>query len=102
MYDKDFRLEHLTSTILAVKPQTVTLSAHHYIQLSESTDLAGQEDNLTSVRILFPAGSSVPSSCQPKLMKTFRGVIVSVVDFYDDGRGYQKCGIKVCETLQHN
>ena len=75
MFGKDFTLQILLDTIVEVKPSTVALGAHHYVQLAESDILDDVEpENLDSVVTLFPAGSAVPSSCEIKIRAKFRNL----------------------------
>jgi len=75
MFGSNFTLKLLIDVIREVKPSTVGLGAHHYVQLAES-DVLGQvePDDLDSVKLLFPAGSAVPSSCEQKIRKKFRNL----------------------------
>jgi len=72
MFGKEFSLSFLMETIKEVKPQTVILGTHHYLQLSEST-LLQQTDpkDLESVKLMIPVGAAAPSCCQPKIQKVF-------------------------------
>lgn len=72
MFGAQFSLDILLNTIIEVKPSTVALGAHHYVQLAESEILAtANSADLESVNMLFPAGSAVPSSCEELLKRKF-------------------------------
>ena len=75
MFGKEFTLNILLDTIREVKPATVALGAHHYVQMAES-DILQQIDpeDLDSVKLLFPAGSAVPSSCEIAIRQKFRSL----------------------------
>lgn len=75
MFGADFTLDVLLNTIIEVRPATVALGAHHYVQLAESNILANANPaDLDSVNMLFPAGSAVPSSCEDLMKQKFRNL----------------------------
>ena len=65
----------MVNVIKEVKPSTVALGAHHYVQLAES-DILDQVDpnDLDSIKKLAPTGSAVPSSCEKRILKKFRNL----------------------------
>ena len=93
MFGVEFTLNLLMDVILDVKPSTVGLGAHHYVQLAES-DVLDQVDpeNLDSVKLLFPAGSAVPSSCKELLRKKFRNLVDVLQGYGQTESGLASCG----------
>ena len=93
MFGVEFTLNLLMDVILDVKPSTVGLGAHHYVQLAES-DVLDQVDpeNLDSVKLLFPAGSAVPSSCRELLRKKFRNLVDVLQAYGQTESGLASCG----------
>ena len=83
MFGKSFQLQHLINTIVNVKPSTVALGTHHYVQMAESDALdCVDPEELKSVVLLFPAGAAVPQSCEGKMMKKFNGREFKYRDIY--------------------
>ena len=61
--------------IKQVKPRTIGLLVHYYVQLAESDVLEQLDSNdLNSVKFLYPSGSAVPSSCEKNIRKKFRNI----------------------------
>ncbi len=89
MFGKDFKLEVLLNTILEVKPASIAIGTHHYVQLAES-DILQQTDpeGLDSVKLIMPAGAAVPSSCETLIRMKFRNVM-AVLNVY----GQTECGL---------
>ena len=75
MFGQKFSLDLLVKVIKEVKPSSVCLGAHYYVQLAES-ELLDQVDpnDLDSIKLLLPAGSAVPSSCEKSILKKFRNL----------------------------
>ena len=75
MFGSNFTLDVLVKVIKEVKPKTVNLGAHHYVQLAESEILDQIDPNdLDSIKLLSPAGSAVPSSCEKRILNKFRNL----------------------------
>ena len=93
MFGVEFTLNLLMDVILDVKPTSITLGAHHYVQLAES-DVLDQVDpeNLDSVKLLCPAGSAVPSSCRELLRKKFRNLVDILQAYGQTESGLASCG----------
>jgi hypothetical protein len=79
MFGAAFTLSVLLDTIKRVRPETITIGAHTYVQLAEAIADMDEydEDDLDSVIFVAPVGSAVPQSCQHELKKKFRGLRVS-------------------------
>lgn len=89
MFGKGFKLSILLDTIVEVKPSTIALGTHHYVQMAES-DVLQQVDpqDLESVKLLMPAGAAVPSSCEVKIRAKFKS-LMGVLNVY----GQTECGL---------
>ena len=80
MFGPGFTLDTLVDTIVKVKPVTITVGTHHYVQLAESDAMDSRDpEDFESVKLLLPTGAAVPSSCEVKLRKKFRGLMVRVL-----------------------
>ena len=78
MFGPKFTMDMLVGTIARVRPSTVALGTHHYVQMAESNILDNRDpSDFDSVKALFPAGAAVPSSCETKLKKKFTGLLVT-------------------------
>ena len=77
MFGPNFHLGILVDTIIEVKPSSVALGAHHYVQLSNCQILEQVDPmDLDSIKMFIPVGSAVPSSCKQALKAKFRNLEV--------------------------
>ena len=96
MFGKGFQLEVLLNTITEVKPTSIALGTHHYVQLAES-DILQQTDpeELKSVKLMLPAGAAVPSSCEIRVRAKFPNL--SVIAIYRFRPYFESC--LICEKI---
>ncbi len=77
VYGPTFTLEKYLHTVMAEKPNCIVMGAHHFVQLSESDLLANTDsEKLSSVKLIMPTGSAVPTASCEKLLSKFKNCMV--------------------------
>ena len=78
VYGPEFTLDKYLDSIVSRTPTYIVMGAHHFVQLSESELLANMDsEKLSSVKVIAPTGSAVPSASVEKMLTKFKNCIVS-------------------------
>ena len=73
-----FSLQKLLDAVISTKPLYIVLGVHHAIQLSESTILQKTDsEELSSVKLIVPTGSVIPSVSVENLLAKFTSAVVN-------------------------
>ena len=77
MFGQGSTFELFLTTAKRVQPRSMTMGSHHYVQLCQSPllELINPED-FKSVKIIFPAGASVPQQCEEVIREKFHNLQV--------------------------
>ncbi len=70
--DRGFTVEKLANMLAVLRPATITVGPHHYIELSESESIEKMDPKLLdSIKAMMPVGAAEPEICETNLKARF-------------------------------
>ncbi len=74
---RHYNVEKLAEMIIKLRPQTITVGPHHYVELSESEALQKMDAKLLdSIKAMMPIGAAEPKICETNLKARFTNLKV--------------------------